>query len=95
MKNFKVGKEVVCLTPDVRGSLKKNEIYVIKAVNISPCCGKTYLDVGVDFPQEVINVECYCKTLYPKQQFFGWAWWRFAPLDIDLTEIEEVLYDKV
>ncbi len=100
---FQEGKKVVCINdrPEYDGELlfglKKDEIYQLDEIRITPCCGMVLLYVGMKCNTECVDV-CSCGKeniiIRPGQKVF-YVYTRFRPVDYDFADqVLEAVFEK-
>lgn len=92
--NWYIGQPIVAIKSHQQGVYKYGDEFTIKGLMISQCSCKRVL-INIGFFHKTAKCQCnLCLEIYPapKEWFFGEE--SFAPLDIDINEIENVLQES-
>lgn len=90
-----IGQPIVAIRNHTKGKFKKGDEFTIKGLRTSNCyCPETEIDIG--FLKEFNISSCpSCKKEWVENTNQSWFSEKsFAPLDVDISELTEILTQK-
>jgi len=94
--NWCIGQPIVAIRNHDKGRFKKGDEFTINGLKKSFCkCGGVNIDIG--FAANSTNIKCNkCNVIQHLSDNINWMHERsFAPLDQDISELTEILNQKV
>jgi len=88
--NWYIGQPIVAIENSPDMEITKCTEYVIKGLGVECSCGSITIDVGVETKYKSKIFICPCGRR-PQNLFDGFNERRFAPLDVDISELTEIL----
>ena len=91
---FQVNREVMAIESHPCGEFKKGDIYVLKGISVSKCCGHILLDIGKTNPHQ--HTLCSsCNKIYKSEKTYWFSSKRFAPIDdVEIEELTEIIENE-
>jgi hypothetical protein len=85
-----IGQPIVAIKNHVDGIFKNGDEFVIQGLKTQPCCGRVTIYIGIQTSHGIC--ECVCGIKSPNDNY--WDSKNFAPLDVDISELTELLTNK-
>ena len=83
-----IGQPIVAIKNHRHGRFKKGQEFIIMGLTQKQCCDKIILiDIGV-------GITTHCSTCGSSSGFAGYSSNLFAPLDVDISELTEILTNE-
>lgn len=86
-----IGQPIVAIRSHSQGIFKKGDEFIIKGIR-TPLCNCKNLDIDIGFRPTPKRSGCrVCNVTYPSDGIYWFSEVSFAPLDVDISELIEVL----
>ena len=83
-----IGQPIVAIKNQQQGRFKKGQEFIIMGLTQKQCCDKTILiDIG-------FGITTHCRICDRSNGFAGYGSDLFAPLDVDISELTEILTNE-
>ena len=89
-----IGQRIVAIRTHSQKAYKYGEEYIIRGLS-QPSCGCDH--ILIDIGKNTNSTHCICRCGYPERSNGTWLLHDggFAPLDVDISELTELLEEKI
>lgn len=89
-----IGQPIVAIENSPNNEIIKGKEYIIKGLGIECSCGVITIDVGISMCNNTSTAICVCGKRNPNK-IQGFAETRFAPLDVNISELTNILSEPL
>lgn len=91
-----IGQPILCIKSSPNKEIVKGQEFEIKGLALSACnCGVVVIDVGIPNKYRTSMFICGCCGKYFVGKDIGFVEKRFAPLDVDVSELTDILKEPI